>query len=477
MLNAVSAVVKCLLWISQQSLQHFEFQHVIHIQVRPSHTSPAITLLMTSHEHSRTLNHEMTRATKRRTLGSAKPMLVAKFGGDCMSNDVMEQTARLILDLKKSYRVCVVVSARAEVTDRLVQLATDLTPQPNPRENDALLSTGEMEAAALLAIKLISLNCPAKSFNAYQLRLRTDSAHGKARVLGLAPTTLNNIRQSDAVHVITGFQGITEEDDLSTFGRGGSDTTAVCIASALNADKCILFKKHLGIYDTDPAYDDAAILINELHADELVQMASLGMKAVQIRAAQFAYLNKVPLFVSSVEKPDITTAIIHTNSRDETSSLYKLVVARDKVLIAISGVKNRPGAFASIYSALIRESVYVCAVSQSHFSPDNSSLDILCGKEDESRVNRVAELLTKRKLIEAISHHSDVMVFSLIGRRMTASPGVLSKFLDVFSKLHIAIRLVNTSQARITVVSSEHITAEGCQKILNELRQCSLLKR
>jgi aspartate kinase len=407
----------------------------------------------------------------------SKPLLVVKFGGDCMSGGSMDQTAKLIIDLRQKYRICAVVSARAEVTDQLVQRARAISAEPDRREFDALISTGEMEAAALLALKLISLKCKAKSLNAFQLHLRTDSAHGKARVLSIAPNMLKGIRQSDVVHVVTGFQGVTDGESLSTFGRGGSDTTAVCLTAALKASRCILFKKHLGIFDTDPSYDRDAKLISTLNASELVEMASLGMKAVQTRAAQFTLVNRIPLYISSLTKPNVETAIVHSHATASDAMPYKFVITTDKVLVELRGVKNKPGAFASIYSALIEDSIYVSAVSHSHFAKDKASLDILCGSEDIERIIRVADRLSRRRAIDAHTAYSDITVFSLIGAQMAGNAGVILRFLKTFSDQDVPVRMVNTSNTRITVVANDKITKERCQIICDQLRENNLLQR
>ena len=403
-----------------------------------------------------------------------KDLIMLKLGGYCLSNSQIKKSVDIVAKLSKSFRLCVVVSSDPEETNRLRDSAIEITQKPDPREFDALLSTAETETAALFAIRLISMNCPARSINAFQLGLKTDSKHGKARIKDLNKRSLTQIKLSNYIYIVAGFQGLTEEKAVSTLGRGGGDITAVCLAAATKAKECVLFKRYPGLFDTDPILDPNTSQLKSLASDELVEMANFGMRAIQLRAAQFAFVNKVPLRITSTNDLRGGTRVVAIGKGDPT---YKLVTSSDQSLVAINGVSNRPGSMASIYSSLLHESVYFTAVSQSMGYQNHARVDLVIPEEDIEIVALVLDRLAARSILKNFTFHNEIILCSLIGAQMENDVGIAARFVAVFEDLGINIKMVNTSTKRITVVLDQNQTKDKYQVFCNRLREKQILRR
>jgi len=385
-------------------------------------------------------------------------LIVQKYGGTSVGDaDRIRNVARRVVETAKAgHQVAVVVSAMAGETDKLVGLAHELGGgEPLAREYDALLSTGEQKSIALLAMAISQLGQPAQSFNGRQAGIRTDGAHLRARVSSIDTAKLHQVLNTGAVAVVAGFQGFDDEGNITTLGRGGSDTTAVAVAAALEADVCEIYTDVAGIFTADPNLVPDARKLDRISFDEMIELASLGAKVLQIRSARFAMRYGVPLHVrSSFEKVEGTWVVA------EEEVMERLVVSgvtynRNEAKIRVRGVKDQPGIAARIFSPLSDAGIVVDMIVQ-NLSQDGTTdmtftVERACYEQSLEVARRVADEIGAA----AVEGDENIAKVSIVGLGMKDHAGVASKMFQVLADEGINIQLITTSEIKVSVVIEE----------------------
>jgi aspartate kinase len=385
-------------------------------------------------------------------------LIVQKYGGTSVGDpDRIRNVARRVVETARAgNQVAVTVSAMAGETDKLVGLAHELGgSEPLAREYDALLSTGEQKSIALLAMAISQLGQPAQSFNGRQAGIRTDGAHLRARVSSIDSTSIHRVLDAGAVAVIAGFQGFDDEGNITTLGRGGSDTTAVAVAAALEADVCEIYTDVAGIFTADPNLVPGARKLDRISFDEMIELASLGAKVLQIRSARFAMRYGVPLHVrSSFEEAEGTWVVV------EEEVMERLVVSgvtynRNEAKIRVRGVKDQPGIAARIFSPLSDAGIVVDMIVQ-NLSQDGTTdmtftVERACYEQSLEVARRVADKIGA----SAVEGDENIAKVSIVGLGMKDHAGVASKMFQVLADEGINIQLITTSEIKVSVVIEE----------------------
>lgn len=390
-------------------------------------------------------------------------LIVQKYGGTSMgSPERIRNVARRVSRWKaQGHQVVVVVSAMSGETNRLVALANEVSPQPDLREMDVMLATGEQVSIALLAMALRDLGLKAKSYTGGQVKVLTDSAFSKARILEIDEKNIRQDLDNDAVVIVAGFQGVDAVGNITTLGRGGSDTSGVALAAALNADECQIYTDVDGVYTTDPRIVPAAKKLDQITFEEMLEMASLGSKVLQIRSVEFAGKYKVKLRVlSSLEAEGQETAgtliTFEENSAMEQPIISGIAFNRDEAKLTVSGVPDRPGIAYQILGPIAEANIDVDMIIQ------NVGHD---GTTDFSfTVNRSEYARAKKMLEEQIQPHvgalrvdgdNKICKVSAVGVGMRSHPGVASKMFRTLAEEGINIQMISTSEIKISVVVDE----------------------
>ena len=383
-------------------------------------------------------------------------LVVKKFGGSSIADKdrIFNVAARCIEDYEKGNEVIVVLSAMGKTTDGLIAKAHEINPKPSKRELDMLLATGEQISVALLAMAMDALGVPAVSLNAAQVAMRTTSRYGRAKLKRIDTERIRNELDARKIVIVTGFQGINKYDDVTTLGRGGSDTTAVALAAALHADKCEIYTDVDGVYTADPHIVPNARKLTEVSYDEMLEFASLGAKVLHNRSVEMAKKYGVQLVVlSSLTRAEGTVV------KEETKVERMLVsgVAADKNVARISviGVKNEPGIAFKIFNLLARRQINVDIIIQSIGREERKDISFTVAKTD---LAEAMDLLNENKeMISAqeITNEENVAKISIIGAGMTGNPGVAAKMFEALASAHVNIKMIATSEIRITVLIDE----------------------
>ncbi len=383
-------------------------------------------------------------------------LIVKKFGGSSVADRerIFNVAARCIEDYKKGNDVVVVLSAMGKTTDGLIAKAHEITPNPSKRELDMLLTTGEQVSVALMAMAIQSMGVQAISLNAAQIPMTTTTAYGQAKLKRIDSERIRHELDSRKIVVITGFQGVNKYDDLTTLGRGGSDTTAVALAAALRADRCEIYTDVDGVYTADPRVVPNARKLSEISYDEMLEFASLGAKVLHNRSVEMAKRYNVELAVlSSLSCAEGT--IVKEKTKMEKMLVSGVAVDKNTARISVLGVKDEPGIAFKLFDLLARHRINVDIIIQSigrenqkdiSFTVDRTDLD-----EAMALLRENMEVLTA----QAVECNSAVAKISIIGAGMTSNPGVAAKMFEALSGVHINIRMIATSEIRITVLIDE----------------------
>jgi aspartate kinase len=385
-------------------------------------------------------------------------LIVQKYGGTSVGDaDRIRNVARRVVETAKAgHRVAVVVSAMAGETDELVAFAHALGgDEPLAREYDALLSTGEQKTIALLAMAISQLGQSAQSFNGRQAGIRTDDAHLRARIASIDSASVHRVLDAGIVAVVAGFQGFDDEGNITTLGRGGSDTTAVAVAAALEADVCEIYTDVAGIFTADPNLVPDARKLDRISFDEMIELASLGAKVLQIRSARFAMRYGVPLHVrSSFDEAEGTWVVV------EEEVMERLVVSgvtynRNEAKIRVRGVKDQPGIAARIFSPLSDAGIVVDMIVQ-NLSQDGTTdmtftVERACYEQSLEVARRVADEIGAA----SVEGDENIAKVSIVGLGMKDHAGVASKMFQVLADEGINIQLITTSEIKVSVVIEE----------------------
>lgn len=393
-------------------------------------------------------------------------LIVKKFGGSSVANKerVYNVAERILEDYKKGHKVVVVLSAQGDTTDELIAKAKEINPNPSRREMDMLLTTGEQQSVSLMAMALENLGYPAISLNAFQVKMETTSVYSNARLKRIDSERINSEIERRNIVLVTGFQGVNRYDDITTLGRGGSDTTAVAIAAALNADKCEIYTDVEGVYTADPRVVKDAKKIDEITYDEMLELASLGAKVLHNRSVEVAKKYGVELVVRSS-----LTSAEGTIVREECKVEKMLVsgVAGDKNVarIAVVGIKDEPGKAFELFSLLAKNNINVDIILQSIGRDGTKDISFTVPRDVLEDAKVVIEDNLGRLNAEKVEYDDKVSKVSVVGAGMASNPGVASLMFESLYDSGINIKMISTSEIKISVLLDEKDTERAMNAI------------
>ena len=383
-------------------------------------------------------------------------IIVQKFGGTSVGSvERIAEVAKIVEKSAQENNIIVVVSAMSGETNRLIGLAKSFGENPNKREFDALVSTGEKVSASLLAIALNQIGIKAKSFSAAQISMKTTNNFSKAKILDIDDKKILDTLADGYIPIITGFQGITETGDVTTLGRGGSDTTAVAIAASVKAKQCDIYTDVDGIYTTDPRMVPNAKKLDAISMEEMLEMAGKGAKVIQIRAVEFANKFNVPVRVlSSFEQGNGTLIYLKDDNNMENALVSGIAFQKDQVKITLHGVTDTPGIAYQILGPLSDENIEVDVIVQNVSVNGKTDFTFTVSEEDKSNAEAVLQNL-KDVTFDDLIIDSDVAKVSLVGVGMRTHAGVASTAFKALSDNEINIQMISTSEIKITIVIKE----------------------
>lgn len=385
-------------------------------------------------------------------------LLVQKFGGTSVGTPerikaVAEKVARF---RSEGHDVVVVVSAMSGETNRLIGLANEIMEEPTPREMDVLVSTGEQVTIALLSMALQKRGCPARSYTGSQVRILTDSSHTKARIKQIDEQRMREDLDAGRVVVVAGFQGIDDAGNITTLGRGGSDTTAVALAAALKADECQIYTDVDGVYTTDPRVVDSARRLERITFEEMIEMASLGSKVLQIRAVEFAGKYNVPLRVlSSFTEGEGTLITFEDENVMEQPVVSGIAFNRDEAKVTIAGVPDTPGSALRILKPVSDADVEVDMIVQNVGADNRADFTFTVHRDDFKRAQSILQQVADELGARQVSGDSKIAKVSIVGVGMRSHAGVATKMFAALSNEGINILMISTSEIKISVVIDE----------------------
>ncbi len=385
-------------------------------------------------------------------------LYVQKYGGTSVGSverieAVADRIARWHGD---GHQLVVVVSAMSGETNRLLDLARAMMPHPTPRELDVLVSTGEQVTIALLAMALHKRDIPARSYTGGQVRIVTDSAHNKARIREIDDEKVHCDLRENHVVVVAGFQGIDEDGNITTLGRGGSDTTAVALAAALKAEECQIYTDVDGVYTTDPRVVESARRLETITFEEMLEMASLGSKVMQIRAVEFAGKYNVPVRVlSSFEEGPGTLITTEDTTAMEQPSIAGIAFSRDEAKLTVLGVPDQPGIAARILRPVSDANIEVDMIVQNVGKDDSADFTFTVHRNDYDKALAILEKTAKELGARAVESDSKIAKVSLVGVGMRSHAGIASKMFDTLANESINIQMISTSEIKNSVVIAE----------------------
>jgi aspartate kinase len=388
-------------------------------------------------------------------------LVVQKFGGTSVANlERMKNVAeRALRTQREGNQVVLIVSAMAGETNRLLGLAHQISPTPDMREMDSLASTGEQVSAALVAMTIQALGGKAKSLLGHQARIRTDGAFTKARIFNIENEKLLSTVQNGEVAVVAGFQGVDPDGNITTLGRGGSDTTAVAIAAAIKADVCEIYTDVDGVYTTDPNVCPAARKIDRISYEEMLELASLGAKVLQIRSVEVAMKYGVPVHVRTSFSDRPGTMVV---GEEGLESVVVAGVAYDKgeAKVQLVGVQDRPGVVAKIFGSLAEKNVSVDMIIQSPSGESSQSTDVTftVPKTDLPRVKDFIEQGAAEFNAASVQYDPDIVKVSIVGLGMRSHAGVAAKMFSLLAAEGINIQAISTSEIKISCIIAAKYT-------------------
>ena len=396
-------------------------------------------------------------------------LIVQKFGGTSVGS--LERIAH-VADKVGSVRergddVVVVVSAMSGETDRLIHLARGIQEHPDPRELDVLLSTGEQVTIALLAMTLQANGCIARSYTGHQVRIRTDSVHTKARIVHIDDQRIRSDLEAGIVVVVAGFQGVDEDGNTTTLGRGGSDTTAVALAAALGASECRIHTDVDGVYTADPRVVQEARRLDALTFEEMLELASLGAKVLQIRAVEFASKYGVPLRVLSSFEDGPGTLIgpdLEDNSMEQPL-ISGVAFNRDEAKITVLGVQDRPGVAFSILGPVADENIEVDMILQNTGADGTTDFTFTVHRNDFARTLQIVRERSSQWGATDVTGDDRIVKISLVGVGMRSHAGIASRMFQALAAESINIQMISTSEIKISVVVGEKYLELGVRAL------------
>ncbi len=383
-------------------------------------------------------------------------LIVKKFGGTSVGDKerIMNVARRCAEDFKKGNDIVLVLSAMGKTTDELIAKAKDINPNPPKRELDMLLTTGEQISVAMMAMAFDIMDIPAVSLNAFQVRMHTTRVHGNARLKRIDTDRIMHELEHRRIVIVTGFQGVNKYDNYTTLGRGGSDTTAVALAAALDADACEIYTDVDGVYTADPRIVPKARKLDEITYDEMLDLATLGAGVLHNRSVEMAKKYGVQLVVRSSLNDHEGTVV-----KEETSVERMLIsgVALDKntARISVIGLKDEPGMAFRLFNILAKEGINVDVILQSIGRENSKDISFTVSRDEADQAVKIIEDNMARVGAKSISCNKEVVKVSIVGAGMMSNPGVAAKMFEALFNENININMISTSEIRITVLINE----------------------
>jgi aspartate kinase len=381
-------------------------------------------------------------------------LIVQKYGGTSVADAerIRNVAGRVAACRQRGDDLVVVVSAMAGETNRLLALARDMSPDPDRRECDVLVSTGEQVTTALLAMALAQLGCPAISLLGHQVRIATDSAFGKARIQSIDDARIRAELAAGRVVVVAGFQGVDDGDNITTLGRGGSDTSAVALAAALRADSCEIYTDVEGVYTSDPRICPQARKLDRISYDEMLELASLGAKVLQIRSVEFAKRYAVPVHVRSSFTDTPGTWVVEEEASMENILVSGVTSDRDEAKITLLGVPDQPGLAARLFGPIADANIVVDMIIQNASAAGTTDLTFTVPKADFRQAMGLVEKLAREIGAAGVRTDESVAKVSIVGLGMRSHAGVAAKMFRTLADVGINIQMIATSEIKTSVV-------------------------
>lgn len=381
-------------------------------------------------------------------------LYVMKFGGSSVGDtERMKRVAKRIAEKQDEGHQCVVVvSAMGDTTDDLIDQAKLLNAEPPAREMDMLMTNGEQISIAMLSIALHAIGRKAVSYTGWQAGFRTEAEFGKARITDIRPDKVKQSLDEGAIVVVAGFQGMTEDGEITTFGRGGSDTTAVALAAAINADVCEIYTDVDGIYSTDPRIVKCARKLSEISYDEMLELANLGAAVLHPRAVEYAKHHKVRLVVRSSFTHNEGTVVKEEVSMEQGVVVSGIAYDKNVARISILGVSHVPGVLAKVFGSLAEAKIDVDIIVQSGVLDGKADFSFTVALSDREKALNVIEGLRGDLPFSEVNSEDDLVKISIVGAGMVSHPGVAAQMFDVISKEGVNIKMVSTSEIKVSCV-------------------------
>jgi len=381
-------------------------------------------------------------------------IVVQKYGGTSVADiQKIENVARRVVRTKdEGNDVVVVVSAMAGETDRLIQLAHRAAEDPEEREYDALISIGEQVTVSLLSIVLNKMGYKAKSFLGFQVKILTDTAYKKARIVRIDAKKITKELKRGSIVVVAGFQGVDNEDNITTLGRGGSDTSAVALAAALKADVCDIYTDVEGVYTADPNICSKARLLNKISYDEMLEMARTGAKVLQPRSVELAKKYEVPVYVKSSFTDRGGTLVTKEDEEMEKELICGVTYDRDQAKITVVRVPDRPGIAAQLFTPLAEHNIVVDMIIQNASIEGFTDLTFTVSRKEIKKAHELVDSVSKKIGARTIEIDDDVAKVSIIGVGMVSHSGVAAKMFSALAKEGVNILMISTSEIKISCV-------------------------
>ena len=397
-------------------------------------------------------------------------LIVQKYGGTSVGNPerIRNVAKRVVRTKEEGHDVVVVVSAMSGETDKLINLANQVSDNPDPREMDMLVSTGERVTIALLAMAIQSLGHKAQSFTGRQAGIISDRVHTKARIERISGERVKQAIKEGKIAVVAGFQGITEtSDDVTTLGRGGSDLSAVAVAAALKADLCDIYTDVDGVYTTDPNMVPQARKLDKISYDEMLELASLGAKVLQTRSVEFAKKYNVPVRVLSSFNDNPGTLVTKEDSEMERVVVSGVAYDKNQVKVTVTGVPDKPGVAAQIFNEISTNNIIVDMIIQNIGEGGLTDMSFTVPKTDSKKISELMKKVVAEIGAKGVTVKEDIAKISIVGVGMRSHSGVAAKMFSAMAKEGINIMMISTSEIKISIVIDAKYT-ELAVRVLHE---------